>query len=56
MLLQDNRTKNGTVNRFWQSIDEQRQRAEKEVAAHPEAGLLLAAIFGLLLGIWIKRR
>jgi hypothetical protein len=46
---------NGAVDRYRQSIDRQLRRAEREVAVHPEAGLLLAAIFGVLLGIWVKR-
>ena len=50
------RTMNGTVNHIWQSFERQLDFAGREVAAHPEAGLLVAAVFGMLFGIWIKRR
>jgi len=37
-------------------IDPQLQKADEAVASHPGAGLLLAALFGILVGIWIKRK
>ena len=56
MQLFDDRTVNGSVQKYWQSVDRQLRRAEQEVAVHPAAGLLLAAMLGILLGIWIKRK
>ncbi len=53
-LFNDNRM-NGTVRDYWQSIGEQVQRAERKIASHPEAGLLLATVAGLFMGIWVKR-
>ncbi len=47
---------NGMVDRYRDSIDGQMRRVEREVAAHPEAALLLAAMFGVFLGIWVKRK
>ena len=51
---------NGTLKKDWEAIDRQVRRAEKEVArevaAHPGIGLLVAAMCGVFLGIWIKRK
>ena len=55
MNVLNGKTMNVAVHRYRQSVDRQLQRAEREVAGHPEAGLLLAAIVGILLGIWMKR-
>jgi hypothetical protein len=44
MIVLNGKIMNGAVERYRQSIDRQRRRAEREVAAHPEAGLLLATI------------
>ena len=48
--------RNGRVNPYWRSIDQQLQKTEEAVASHPGVGLLLATIFGILIGIWIKRK
>ncbi len=55
MNVLNGKSMNLAIDRYRQSVDRQLQRAEREVAGHPEAGLLLAAIVGVLLGIWMKR-
>jgi hypothetical protein len=56
MRVFDDKASSGMVRHFRQSIDRQLQRAEEKVVSHPEAGVLLATIFGVLLGIWMKRK
>jgi hypothetical protein len=56
MQIFSDRTTNGAVTPSWQSIDRQLRRVEHEVASHPGRGLLVAAMLGLLLGIWLKRK
>ena len=56
MRVFNDKTMNGMVSPYWQPIDRQLQKAEEVVASHPGAGLLLAALFGILFGIWIKRK
>jgi hypothetical protein len=55
MRLFNHKTANGTISPYRQSVDRQLHKAEDVVAAYPGAGLLLATLFGMLLGIWIKR-
>jgi hypothetical protein len=49
------RTLNGPAGKDWPALDWSLRRAEREVVSHPGMGLLVAAIFGFLLGIWMKR-
>ena len=56
MHILNGRTMIGTIDHYWRIAERQLDFAEREVASRPEAGLLLAAVFGVLFGIWIKRR
>ena len=60
MQIFSDRLFNGTLKKEWEAVDRQFRRAEqevaREVAAHPGIGLLVAAMCGLFLGIWIKRK
>jgi hypothetical protein len=56
MQIVSDRTSNGAVKPSWQAVDRRLQRAEREVASHPGIGLLLAALLGIFLAIWIKRK
>lgn len=56
MRVFSDKTMNGTIRPYRRSIDQELQKVEEAVASHPGAGLLLAAIFGMLVGIWIKRK
>jgi hypothetical protein len=56
MRVFNDRTMNGIVNPYRRSIDRQLRKAEGMVASHPGAELLLATLFGILVGIWIKRK
>ena len=46
MHIFNDRTINGTVSEYRQAIERQRHWVEREVASHPEAGLLLARCSG----------
>lgn len=56
MAVVNDKTMNGAVKDYRQPLDRQLRRVKEEVASHPGAGLLVGVIFGMLLGIWIKRR
>ncbi len=56
MQIFSERTINGKLKPNWQSIDRQLRRAEREVTLHPGLALIAAAVFGMFLGIWIKRK
>ncbi len=56
MRIFNGKARKETANRLRQSIDRRLRWAEREVASHPEAGLLLATIFGIFLGTWVKRK
>ncbi len=56
MQMFSDRTVNGTFKPPWESIDRQLRRVEEEVTLHPGVALVVATIFGMLLGIWIKRK
>jgi hypothetical protein len=47
---------NEAVARYRRSFDRQLHRIERQVVSHPERGLLVALVAGVLLGIWIKRK
>ncbi len=47
---------NGAVALGWREVESQLQRAKQSVASHPGAGLVAAFLFGVFLGIWIKRK